>query len=327
MKKCLIGVSGGIDSLFAAIQLKKRKYDVTAVHLWLHSNDNLSKDIEYFLKKNGITLYYADYRELFQRKVIDYFVDEYSQGFTPNPCNICNREVKLKALIKEADKLGINFIATGHYADIKDGLIKRHFTDKDQSYFLASIDKEMISRIIFPLSSYSKESIKGKMNFLNIQESEDLCFIKNSYRQLLSEKLGKLKGKMINEENDIVGYHDGFYNFTIGQRKKTKSGNAPHYVYRIDASKNIVFIAKENRLYVENFYIDNINLFLHKDWFRDRIVKCSVRFRSKPKKAIFDAAHNKVILLEKQKAVAPGQVAVFYYKDKVVGSGRIRNVC
>lgn len=327
MEKCLIGVSGGIDSLFAALQLKKRQYDVIAVHLWLYSDDNLSKDAEYFLKKNSIKLYYADYRQIFQRKVVGYFVNEYSKGFTPNPCTICNREVKLKALIKEADKLGINFIATGHYADLKGGLIKKHFTNKDQSYFLAGIDKEVINRIIFPLSSYSKESIKGKMNSLNIKESEDLCFIKNNYRQFLSEKLGKLKGAMINEEDAIVGYHDGFYNFTIGQRKGTKSGNTPHYVYRIDSNKNAVFIAKENRLYADNFYVDNVNLFLHKDWFRDRIVECSVRFRSKPKKAIFDVAHNKVILLEKQKAVAPGQVAVFYYEDKVAGSGRIKNVC
>ena len=327
MEKCLIGVSGGIDSLFAAIQLKKRKYDVTAVHLWLHSRDYLSKDVEYLLKKNSIKFYYADYSRVFQKSVVDYFVYEYSKGFTPNPCSMCNRDVKLKALIKEADKLGINHIATGHYADIEDGLIKRHFTDKDQSYFLAGIDKKMISRIIFPLSSYSKESIKGEMDFLSIKESEDLCFIKNNYRELLSEKLGKRRGEMIDEENFTVGYHDGFYNYTIGQRKGTKSGNVPHYVYRIDPNENIVFIAKEDRLYIRNFYIDNINLFLHKDWFRDRIIKCSVRFRSNPKKAIFDTALNKVMLLEKQKAVAPGQMAVFYYENKVVGSGRIKNVC
>jgi len=322
MSKCLVGVSGGIDSLFAAIKLQEDGFDVYALHMHLNSKSQLPESAKKILSKRRIKLLYADYTNEFNRYVIDYFTKEYSKGYTPNPCVVCNRDVKLPFLFKEAELQGIETIATGHYADRdKDGLIIRHKSPKDQSYFLACVDKNILKHTIFPLKDFTKKEIREILEF-NTKDSSDLCFVKNNYRDILKEKLGTKEGKIV-KQNNVVGYHTGFYNYTIGQRKGIQIGSKPHYVVSIDARKNIVYADEEAKLYSSEFYLDNLKLLKEEAFFKDRILECVVRYNAKPKPCRLDLMKKRVVLLEAERAVTPGQVAVFYENDKVVGCGKI----
>jgi tRNA-specific 2-thiouridylase len=323
MIKCLVGVSGGVDSLFAAVILKSQGFDVSALHLYLHSKESMDKNAEDILKKHGIELEYADYTEAFKRYVVEYFTEEYSRGFTPNPCIICNRDVKLPMLYREAKIRKIGLIATGHYADTdEDGNIKRHKSKKDQSYFLACVDSEILKHTLFPLKDYKKEDAIKYFNLTNTSESSDLCFVNNNYSEILMDKLGVRKGKIV-KEKQIVGYHDGFYNYTIGQRKGIKVGNKPHYVVGIDAKHNIVYAGEEDKLYKDRFYLDGLNLFKDEEFFDGVVLECMVRYKTQPKKCILNVKKRRVELLEKERAITPGQIAVFYIKGTVVACGKI----
>ncbi len=324
MDRYLVGVSGGIDSLFCAIILKKQGFDVYAVHLHLHSKEKMGEKAEDLLKQHGINLYYVDYTKEFKQYVVEYFTKEYAKGYTPNPCVICNRDIKLPMLFKEAKRIKADRIATGHYADIDEqGFIKKHKSNKDQSYFLACVDKEILKHTVFPLKGYDKETIKKHLS-LTTKESSDLCFIKNNYRELLKKRLGVMKGKIV-KGNTTVGYHSGFYNYTIGQRKGMQIGNKPHYVVSIDAKRNIVYAGEEEKLYSNEFFLDNPKILTDKKILESGEVECLVRYRASPKKCKILREENRVILIDKERAVTPGQVAVFYHKDKVVACGRITN--
>ncbi len=321
MKKCLVGISGGVDSLFAALKLKKEGYDVLCVNLKMHSNESLPNSAVEFLKENRIEYYYADYIKEFKEYVIDYFLKEYMSGYTPNPCVICNRDVKMKMLYKEALKNGIEFIATGHYADFKKGFLMRHKSKKDQSYFLACVDREILNHTIFPLNDYTKEQVKSI--FSNYEkDSSDLCFVKKDYRVLLKKKFGEIKGKII-KNNKVVGYHNGFFNYTVGQRKGLQIEGIPHYVIAIDAKNNTIYAGTEDKLYTSEFFLDDLQLYEKKTFFDDKRVECFVRYGAKPKVCSLDVKKKKVALLERERAVTPGQIAVFYYEDRVVACGRI----
>ncbi len=323
MIRCLVGVSGGIDSLFAAIKLQEDGFDVYALHMHLNSKSQLPETAKNVLHEYNIKLLYADYTREFNRYVIDYFTKEYAKGYTPNPCVVCNRDVKLPFLFKEARLRGIETIATGHYADRdENGLIIRHKSRKDQSYFLACVDRDIIKHTIFPLKDFTKEKIRKMLDFTNTKESSDLCFVKNNYRDILKEKLGTKDGKII-KRNNVVGYHTGFYNYTIGQRKGIQIGSKPHYVVSIDARKNIVYADEEAKLYSNEFYLDSMKLLKDEIFFKDRTVECVVRYNAKPKPCRIDLMKKRVVLLEAERAVTPGQVAVFYENNKVVGCGKI----
>ncbi len=322
MNSCLIGISGGVDSLFAAKLLKEQGFDVTGVHLHLHSKEKLETKVLEIFRKENINIYYADYTNEFKKSVIDYFIDAYLKGYTPNPCVVCNKEVKLTALFEEAEHLGADYIATGHYADIdENGFILRHKSPKDQSYFLACVDKKILKKTIFPLRNHSKEEIKDFYGngFL---ESSDLCFVKNNYRELLEKEIGKKIGNII-KNNEVVGYHQGFYNYTIGQRKGIKVGSAPHYVTAIDAENNIVYADEEGKLYTDEFYLDTLSIFIDKRFIEETILECQVRYNAEPKQCRVDMKNKKVKLFDKERAITPGQIAVFYYDDRIVGCGEI----
>ena len=322
MSRCLVGVSGGIDSLFAAIKLQEDGFDVYALHMYLNSKSQIPETAKKVLSDHRIKLLYADYTNEFNRYVVDYFTNEYAKGYTPNPCVVCNRDVKLPFLFKEAESRGIETIATGHYADRdENGLIIRHKSRKDQSYFLACVDRDILKHTIFPLKDFAKEEIRKALG-LNTKDSSDLCFVKNNYRDILKEKLGTKKGEIV-KQNKVVGYHTGFYNYTIGQRKGIQIGSKPHYVVSIDARKNIVYADEETKLYSREFYLDNLKLLKEKTFFKNRIVECVVRYNTKPKPCRIDLMKKRVVLLEAERAVTPGQVAVFYENDKVVGCGKI----
>ncbi len=321
MNRCLVGISGGIDSLFAAIELKRKGFEVVCVKMHLHSNSPLPEDVSAILKAQSIEFYYADYRKEFEQYVINYFVNEYKSGYTPNPCVICNQFVKMKMLYKEAQSKGFDKIATGHYANIENGYLIRHKSSKDQSYFLSCVEREILNNTLFPLNKFNKETIKESIG-INKQESSDLCFVKNNYRSLLGQFIQPKKG-VIMQNNQIVGSHDGFFNYTIGQRKGIKVENTPHYVTKIDSTNNIVFVGKEEDLKCDGFYIEQLKFFEDKYFFKNRHLECQVRYNTKPKECTIDIEKKYVKLIEEERAVTPGQIAVLYYKNRVVACGRI----
>ncbi len=324
MKDCLVGVSGGIDSLFAAITLKSQGFNVFALHLHLHSKEKMGDKVENILKKHNIEFAYLDRREEFKKYVVNYFTDEYSRGFTPNPCVICNRDVKLPFLYEEAIKIHISLIATGHYADTDEkGYIIRHSSKKDQSYFLACVDRTILKHTLFPLKDYTKKEIKDYLQLNNnIRESSDLCFIKNNYREDLKKKFGAKKGKIV-KNTKIVGYHNGFYNYTIGQRKGIKIDNKPHYVVAIDAKRNIIYADEESKLYNNTFRMGKLKLLKEERFFYDKTLECMVRYKTQPKKCLLNIQSKSVELFDEERAITPGQIAVFYYNNKIVACGTI----
>jgi len=317
VNKCLLGISGGIDSLFAAKLLKERGFEVVAVCLHLASKKKLSDYAVDFLKKNKIDFFYEDCSNEFHNKVVDFSIKQYLEGLTPNPCAYCNRDVKLKCLASCADRLNIRYIATGHYAVYKNGFLYKHKSRKDQSYFLSLTDKKILDRAIFPLENYSKDEVK---NIINIKEKEssDLCF---DYRASFDSNVKK-PGSIV-KDGKVVGEHKGFYNYTIGQRKGIKVGNVPHYVTHIDPKNNVVFVGEERDLYSNVFSVEILNLFVDESFFDDRVVNCVLRYNAAPKKCVFERTKKKVTLFEEERAVTKGQIAVFYLDDKVLGAGRI----
>ncbi|MGC8502693.1 tRNA methyl transferase PRC-barrel domain-containing protein [Desulfurella sp.] len=320
MKSVLVGVSGGVDSTFAAIYLSETGYRVTAINFLLTNEDKISQSVVDLLKKHNIDFYILNIKDYFKKTVIDRLVNDYKNGFTPNPCSICNPLVKFKILAEEADKQGIDSIATGHYADLKEGFIKKHFSIKDQSYFLAYLPKEYIQRIIFPLNSFEKKDIKINIP-IDLKESNDLCFV-NNYRNLIDNTK---KGNILYNDK-IIGTHDGFHNYTIGQRKGIKYSNEPYYVKNIDILTGDIYIAKKIELYSKQFYINNIHLLKDEEWFKKNKIECLVRYRAKSTMAEYEPITKKVLLDEEAFAITKGQIAVFYHNDLIVGCGRIDGI-
>ncbi len=320
MKSVLVGVSGGIDSTYAAICLSQSGYRVVAVNFLLTRQNSISQKVADLFKKHNIDFYTLDIRDYFKKIVIESFVDDYKHGFTPNPCCICNPLVKFKFLIQEADRLNIDFVATGHYADKQDDFIKKHFSTKDQSYFLAYLPKQYIQRIIFPLKNFEKKDIKLIVP-IDTKESSDLCFT-SDYRNLINYT----KSGTIMYKGKAVGTHNGFHNYTVGQRKGIKFSNEPYYVKNIDTYTGNIEIAKKEELYSDHFSITQIHLLKNTQWFEHNKVECFIRFKSKSTMAKFNPNTKEVFLDEKLFAITKGQVAVFYHNNLIVGCGRINGI-
>jgi tRNA-specific 2-thiouridylase len=335
-RKVIVGVSGGMDSLYTCLLLKEWGLSVKAVMLRFSSqSEKRIKLLHDKLNKLNIELIVKDAESVFQEKVVKYFVESYRKGFTPNPCIVCNSKVKFPLLFEEADKEEALFIATGHYANIYKNnnifFIKRG-KDRDQSYFLCGLNQDMLKRLVFPLGSYKKKWIEEQVldfGFHDFTESKDLCFIYKNYRTFLEQFFPSKKGEIIDTKGNIVGYHDGISHYTIGQRKGVKVGNAPRYVIKIDVKKNRIVVGEEKELYNSVFIIKNCNLFVKKDFFEGREVLCQVRFKTKPQKATITRKDNRwmVELEKKERAITPGQFAVFYLlNDTLLGGGWIYSI-
>ena len=342
-KKVLLGMSGGVDSSVSALLLKKAGYDVIGVTLELYnSNDNTYEDAKKICDHLGITHFIYDFKNDFKKYVIDDFINCYSNCRTPNPCIECNKYMKFGVMYDKAKELGCDYIATGHYAKTEYSekygrwvLEKSNSGKKDQSYVLWNIPKELINKIIFPLSDFeSKDDIRkiAKENELKVAskpDSEDICFVPDgNYKNFLenNSNIKPKQGNIVDLQGNVLGKHMGLYNYTIGQRKGLGISNpVPLFVVGFNKEKNEVIVGEEKDLYKKEIIVSNINLLLVDKIENSMRVKVKTRYSSKEADASIMQENNliKVIFDEPQRAITPGQSAVFYVGDIVLGGGKI----
>ena len=342
-KKVLLGMSGGVDSSVSALLLKKQGYEVIGITLEMFDNNsNVSLDAKKVCEQLNIPHYAFSCKNDFKKHVIDDFIACYSNCKTPNPCIECNRYIKFGYMYEKAKELDCNYIATGHYAkneynkEYDRWVIKKsNAGNKDQTYVLWNIPKEVIEHIIFPLANFeNKEQIRqiareADLEVANKPDSEDICFVPNgNYKEFL-EKNSDIKpktGNIVNSNGEVLGKHTGLYNYTIGQRKGLGIAyKVPLFVLGFNKVKNEVIVGEEKELYKREIQVSNINLLLIDKIDEQIEVDVKTRYSTKSAKAtiIQDGNKIKVIFKEPQRAITPGQSAVFYIDDIVLGGGKI----
>ena len=337
MKRVLVGLSGGVDSTVTSVLLQKAGYEVEGVYMVMHNLKELNnaniKKAQKVADYLGIKLHIHNIEDAFKSEVYNYFIDSYKNGLTPNPCVVCNRKIKFGKMVEFADSLGIEYIATGHYVRVKDGFIYKGVDEsKDQSYFLAEVKKEVINRAIFPLGEWLKSDVKEYASKIEVlkefatqNESSEICFVENSYVDVLKEHINPdIPGVVKDKDGNVVGDHKGFMHYTIGKRRGffVKGAHEPHFVLDIDAKNNTLIVGKKDDLAKQEIVISNINLFIDRNDF-DCSVK--VRYRTNGVDANIKIQNNigLITLKEPVYGVAKGQFAVFYDGDKLLGGGEI----
>lgn len=350
-KNIIVGMSGGVDSTVAVHLLQQQGYNVLGVTLQLadHYIKDKSKQSGVLEKAKavcdrfGIEHVVVDRTATFDSCVVNYFADAYFGGNTPNPCIQCNLMLKWDSLINIADQRGINYVATGHYARIlKEGKIftlhKGADQKKDQSYFLWRLTQDQLARTIFPLGDITKTEIKKIANDLNLPqsnqaESQDVCFIPdNDYKAFLSEyfpeRLSSIgKGNFVDRNGRVLGQHDGYYRFTIGQRKGLGLAmGEPVYVREIHPDTNTVVIGQAFDMEDIGCTVSDLNWMAGDPPKELTEVQVKVRYRNKGVQAWLEPLENgtyHILFSEPVYAVTPGQSAVFYNENKVLGGGII----
>ncbi len=357
-KKVLVGISGGVDSSVTAFLLKKKGYEVEGIFLDFWESEksrDAFKSAESVAKTLKIPLTKIDARKEFKRIIVEEFIEQYKKGQTPNPCVVCNPQMKFKVLLDEAEKKKADFVATGHYAKVKCesqnylkklifrqtdkscDLLKAKDKTKDQSYFLYGLSPTQLEKIIFPLGDYLKTEVRKIARKIGLptaqrEESQDVCFITQAkFGDFLKKYIRNNKGEIVNENGAVLGRHYGLSFYTIGQRKGIDlGGNGPYYVIGKDVKKNRLIVSNdEQKLFSDNFLVKNVNWIISESKKKFPLkAKIKVRYHSNLIYGIIkphgvDSDLLEVRLSKSQKAITPGQSAVFYDGDKVLGGGVI----
>jgi tRNA-specific 2-thiouridylase len=372
-----VGMSGGVDSSVTAYLLKKQGYEVIGLTFRNWPQDCVSRaedkccgpqavtDARMVAHSLGIPHYVVDEIDSFQRGVIDYFVAEYKNGRTPNPCVVCNEKIKFGTLLNKARSLGADYIATGHYARVERVergawsvggasaprppdhqspvtnhcryLLRKGLDDhKDQSYFLFSLRQDQLARSLMPLGELAKEETRAIARELNLKtydkvESQEICFVPNKdYGRFLRDgvKLPDRQGEIVTRNGRLLGHHDGIQYFTIGQREGLNLGGQkqPLYVVELDAKTNRVVVGSVDELMRDEFEVANCNWLGTDEPGTPFEASVKIRYNHKGCSAVVERVSGErvsVRLREPQRAVTPGQAAVFYRDDLVVGGGWI----
>ncbi len=337
MKEILVGLSGGVDSAVTVKLLQEQGFFVRGVFLKMLPKNDLER-AEILAEQLGIELFAEDLVNVFQKEVIESFVRDYKKGLTPNPCVNCNPKMKFKYLLDVADKLGIDLVATGHYAKIKKVgndfiLEKGEDKIKDQSYFLSRLNQWQLTRIKLPLGEFRKDEIRNiaKKDNLSIpkSESQDVCFLAGiktiDFLKKYSLQQEFLGGDIINENGEVVGQHKGLLGYTIGQRKGLDLGGGPFYV--IGKQKNILLVSRDrNDLNSKEVVFGDVN-WINEAPKEGKEYQAKIRSQMKEVAVTVDKLTEDSWKIKSLKdnfwAVAPGQAVVVYDKDKVVGGGII----
>lgn len=341
MKKALIGLSGGVDSAVAAWKLCSEGYDVTGCYLCLTENSSPDSDDALSAKqtaeKLGIDFVTFDARERFRKKVTDAFSAEYLSGRTPNPCVSCNPEVKIFSLIEQADRLGAEHIATGHYARTiaaEDGrFIAASPSKKDQSYFLYALKDSQIKRLLFPLGDYlTKDEIRAKARELGFEAAEkpdslDICFIPDGdYARFICKSTGYVpeSGSFLSDDGKVIGTHSGIINYTVGQRKGLGAFGEPMYVKRINAADNTVTLCTAAQRFASEITARQVIVHGGSGTLPSRaFVKIRSTAKAQPAALFTDGDSFKAVFDSPVTAPTPGQSAVIYSEDGAVLGGGI----
>lgn len=348
MKKVMVMMSGGVDSSVSALLLKEMGYDVVGVHLVVcdYKGEEYGKccspvdayDARRSADKMGIPFYVFNVKEIFREKVIEPFAEEYLRGRTPNPCVLCNAWVKFKYILRRARAIGFDYLATGHYARIVNDngtfrLKKAKDEARDQSYFLFILKQEEMRYILFPLGEMIKRDVryiakKAGLSTFKKKESRGICFIPDGKHWEFLKEYRRVngRGEVVDLDGNVIGYHEGYYRYTIGQREGLGVAvGRKLYVVDIDSERKRVVVGDEKNILKNSAILENFNWVSEesskpfrasaKIRYKHHIADCTVYPDGEIVKVVFD---------EPQRAITPGQACVVYKEDEVVGGGWIK---